>query len=554
VVAPSRDFAYHPTTRLDDWQLELIDLSTGTQHHIPTSDIISLSGEVVPSAAGNHRLQEATLTLRLGTEDDPSISASALQWSGWQILHIVPKQATAHELWGLVLKDDATYPATWGEDNVRLLVGSIEQILHWRIVEDGSGGAIASSGADADDYAKDIVSTCWSGTDVSGNTRVGANYTMNVESDESACSATDGDHEESGRYVDDLAQQYDFAYALDVTFSGGSFTFEFQTKYPRGGADKTSGTDRVVINDLAGAVLQSTRHTDRSFFANAAYNKDLSAVEVNSTSITSYERVETKTEFSKAQNVATALSGADVKVGGVWKINQQLRGGSFWMTRWEAGDLVLRNNTRLGLSESNEEIAGVLFEFSERTERRLALQVRWGDRQARLTERMAQRSPSGGSSPGTTTGSPTESENEDEKVAVDSAATPGYLGAASDDGVLRVSSPLGYTDNGDYVTLTWAHLGFESLSNPGADRIPFWDNGESALKWLQPGTNLSISGTSLNASGLSISGTDNRAVRMDGTGDIQDSTVVIADNGNVTINGDLTVDGDISFSGAMTQT
>lgn len=42
----------------------------------------------------------------------------------------------------------------------------------------------------------------------------------------------------------------------------------------------------------------------------------------------------------------------------------------------------------------------------------------------------------------------------DEKVGVDAAATPGYLGAAFNDGVLRVDSTnIDYTDGGDYVTL-----------------------------------------------------------------------------------------------------
>lgn len=41
----------------------------------------------------------------------------------------------------------------------------------------------------------------------------------------------------------------------------------------------------------------------------------------------------------------------------------------------------------------------------------------------------------------------------DKYVAIDAAATPGYLGAAYNDGVLRTSSPITYTDNGNYITL-----------------------------------------------------------------------------------------------------
>ena len=41
----------------------------------------------------------------------------------------------------------------------------------------------------------------------------------------------------------------------------------------------------------------------------------------------------------------------------------------------------------------------------------------------------------------------------DEKVKVDADATAGYLGAASNDGVLRAGTYLSYTDGGDYITL-----------------------------------------------------------------------------------------------------
>jgi len=42
----------------------------------------------------------------------------------------------------------------------------------------------------------------------------------------------------------------------------------------------------------------------------------------------------------------------------------------------------------------------------------------------------------------------------DEAVAIDALATPGFLGAADSDGVLRTSTPLSYTDGGDFVTIT----------------------------------------------------------------------------------------------------
>ena len=50
-------------------------------------------------------------------------------------------------------------------------------------------------------------------------------------------------------------------------------------------------------------------------------------------------------------------------------------------------------------------------------------------------------------------------------------------------------------------TISLSHLGIQSLSDPNDDRIMFWDDSAGAMKWLDVGTNLSISGTTLNATG-----------------------------------------------------
>lgn len=42
---------------------------------------------------------------------------------------------------------------------------------------------------------------------------------------------------------------------------------------------------------------------------------------------------------------------------------------------------------------------------------------------------------------------------------------------------------------------------FGGLVDPNADRIVFWDDSAGTLTFLTPGTNLSISGTTLNATG-----------------------------------------------------
>jgi len=51
----------------------------------------------------------------------------------------------------------------------------------------------------------------------------------------------------------------------------------------------------------------------------------------------------------------------------------------------------------------------------------------------------------------------------------------------------------------DTVTVALSHLGIESLSDPGADRILFWDDvGAGAVTWLVPNQLISISGTNLD--------------------------------------------------------
>ena len=80
----------------------------------------------------------------------------------------------------------------------------------------------------------------------------------------------------------------------------------------------------------------------------------------------------------------------------------------------------------------------------------------------------------------------------DEKVKVDSGATAGYLGVAAGDGVLRTNASIAWTDGGNFVTLALSHLGIESLADPNADKILFWDDTAGACEWLTIGAGLDI--------------------------------------------------------------
>jgi hypothetical protein len=62
---------------------------------------------------------------------------------------------------------------------------------------------------------------------------------------------------------------------------------------------------------------------------------------------------------------------------------------------------------------------------------------------------------------------------------------------------LHVGAGTGISVAADAVSLS--HLGLESLADPNDDRIAFWDDSAGAFKWLDIGSNLTISGTTISA-------------------------------------------------------
>jgi hypothetical protein len=80
-----------------------------------------------------------------------------------------------------------------------------------------------------------------------------------------------------------------------------------------------------------------------------------------------------------------------------------------------------------------------------------------------------------------------------------------------DHSTINIVAGTGLTGGGNLTasrTVSLSHLGIEGLSDPGADRILFWDDSATSTAWLVPGTGLSISTTNLNwsSSGLSWAG------------------------------------------------
>jgi hypothetical protein len=69
------------------------------------------------------------------------------------------------------------------------------------------------------------------------------------------------------------------------------------------------------------------------------------------------------------------------------------------------------------------------------------------------------------------------------------------------DKATTISPGFGLSGGGDLSENRTLALGNPVLVDPNADRILFWDDSAGNFAWLTPGSNLSITGTTLNASG-----------------------------------------------------
>lgn len=99
------------------------------------------------------------------------------------------------------------------------------------------------------------------------------------------------------------------------------------------------------------------------------------------------------------------------------------------------------------------------------------------------------------------------------------------------------------------ITFNLNHLGLESLADPDDDRIFFWDDSAGAAKWLDLGTNLAISGTTLNATDTNTQYTAGTGLGLSSTEFSIDTAVVPQLSGNSTFTGANTFSGNNTFSG-----
>lgn len=119
------------------------------------------------------------------------------------------------------------------------------------------------------------------------------------------------------------------------------------------------------------------------------------------------------------------------------------------------------------------------------------------------------------------------------------SATPGDITKVDDTNVTLTlgGTPTGSTINSVSFTAGWSgQLSLArggtgaNLSDPNADRVLFWDDSAGQVTWLTMGTNLTITGTTLDATGGSGSGT---VTQVDTSG--------LATGGPITTTGTVTV-------------
>jgi hypothetical protein len=124
-----------------------------------------------------------------------------------------------------------------------------------------------------------------------------------------------------------------------------------------------------------------------------------------------------------------------------------------------------------------------------------------------------------------------------EEITVGSglSLSAGELSATSSGGVTAVGA-----STADVLSVSGSDL---VADDPNADRIVFWDDSEGKLRYLEAGSGLSLSGTTMTATATGTIGggtgsTDNSILRSDGTGGstLQNSAFVIADNATASPN------------------
>lgn len=377
------------TPRLEHFSIALVDLGDGSTTPLAEQDIAAIDWWVTRGATGP-KLESGNLEAPSGTEGSPSNVADAISWTTRQAVRITPYGDTTKEVWGLVVKYKEGYSENGRRDTIKVNLAPIEFLLHSRLVYD-DGDKIQGANETPDDFAKKLVRKCaLPGTalpDPDGNSRDWTWGTLAVEADSSECPGTIGTgYFEELSYLDEvivaLSDKFGFDWELVPTIAGGALTFTFNTKYPRGGTDRTSGVNRAIINDFGAAIPAASRHFDMVDLVNAVHSASLSGAQIDATSISTYGRWEAFGPSREDEGLAIDVTQGAAKEGAEFTIGVDL--AKQWMADWDAGDLVVRANSRLGIAAENIIIEAVHATFVDKL---LNIGIRWGEKEARITDK-----------------------------------------------------------------------------------------------------------------------------------------------------------------------
>ena len=115
-------------------------------------------------------------------------------------------------------------------------------------------------------------------------------------------------------------------------------------------------------------------------------------------------------------------------------------------------------------------------------------------------------------------------------------------GIALSSTTFSVAGNTGLSQDSDGLSLS--HLGIESLSDPGADRILIWDDSAGAVAWATANSNLAISGTNINATDTNTNTTYSAGTNISLSGttfNVDDA--FLKNDASDTMSGSLTVTG-----------
>ena len=147
---------------------------------------------------------------------------------------------------------------------------------------------------------------------------------------------------------------------------------------------------------------------------------------------------------------------------------------------------------------------------------------------------------------------------DDVKVAVDAAATAGYLGAAFNDGVLRTGTGLSYADGGDFVTLTTndSQIVHDNLSGFVANEHIDWTIDQGATN-IHSGNYINTTytaGTGLTLTDTTFSCNITQYTNADAVSAVATADDYLKNDASDTTTGTITAAGFTSASGNLTLT